>query len=64
MNTHFKHAEKLVKDAVADLESVLGKDEENISYFNPITLDSAIAKLIKARSSMAVGRRLDTYYQS
>ncbi len=55
MNTHFKHAEKLIKDAVTDLESVLGKDKENISCFNPIALDSAIANLIEARSHMAVG---------
>ena len=59
MNQFFQNADKLVREAISDLEVLLGKDGDDISSYNPVAIDAAIGNLIKARSQIAIGRYLD-----
>ena len=57
MNAGFEEAERLIKDVIEDLQTIISaKDSEDLSYYNPIMLDEDIQRLTEARSFMAVGR--------
>jgi hypothetical protein len=59
MNKHFQKAETLLKEVVGGLIYILGKDGEDISYFNPQAVDPCIDKLIQVRCHMTLGRKED-----
>ena len=48
-----------MKEVIADLTYTLGRDGEDISYFNPPAVDLGIHKLIQVRCHMTLGRKED-----
>lgn len=54
MHRHYATAEKLVRSAIEDLERLLPRDGENISFYAPTMLDSPIRKVIEAKVYMAM----------
>lgn len=49
---HYKIAEELVKDSIAGLTDILGRDGEDITYYTPEALDGCIESLILAKANM------------
>jgi len=55
MSKDFRQAECLLRESLELLRWMLGYDKEDISHYNSSALDVVLAKLIEARTRMAVG---------
>jgi hypothetical protein len=59
MNEYYKQAESLVAETIAELQLFLPKDGEDISYYNPCAVDTALNNVMQIKSLMVIATRFD-----
>lgn len=56
MNKYHQQVQQIVQEVIEDLRRLLPRDGEDISYYNPCAVDTAILDLVKVRTLLGCAK--------